>query len=121
MRPCSYPVAINLIKSLCLAQADTLFGEWEDQPITFSVRRDQSVSDADRSAIELLTSILEYSNAPSTFWEIGLDAQIYGGGVLKIAPLLSSKDHIRWSRIPTPASSRSGTRMTRTTCWKPTS
>ena len=39
--PLMFPVGLNLVKMLCLAQADTLFGEWEDRVLSRHRLRDQ--------------------------------------------------------------------------------
>ncbi len=94
-----YPVGLNLVKMLSVAQADATFGEWETNPVRFGTRPDSEVSEADIAAIDLVHKILEHSNAQSQLWEHELDRQVFGGGALKITPALKYP-HIRWSRIP---------------------
>jgi len=98
--PLLFPVALNLVKMLCISQADSTFGEWEEQPVQFGVRRDQQSTAADEAAIDLAAMIMDNSNAPSMLWELDLDRQVYGGGVLQITPALNMPGHVRWSRFP---------------------
>jgi hypothetical protein len=98
--PLMYPVGINLVKMLCLAQTDSLFGEWEDQIISFEARKDVAVDDPIRQAIELSAEILRSSNGDTMLWEVALDMNIYGGGVVKVTPNLSKPGHIQWYHVP---------------------
>jgi len=97
--PLVFPVGLNLTKMICLAQADTIFGEWEDQPVRFGVKMSDETEDPDREATNLLESILEVSEAGAMLWEVELDRQIFGGGVWKIQPI-AQYPHIKWMRIP---------------------
>jgi len=38
--PLLFPVQLNLVKILCQAQADALFGEWEGDVVRFQARQD---------------------------------------------------------------------------------
>ena len=98
--PLMYPLGLNLVKMLCTAQADAIFGEWEGSPVLFSVQQDENVSNADKIAIDLAHAILRSSNGASMLWEHDLDRNVYGGGALKISPSLHTPGHIRWTRIP---------------------
>lgn len=98
--PLLFPVGLNVVKLLCLAQADTIFGEWEELPVHFGVRQDDEIDDADLAAINLAHSILENSDAGTLLWEHELDRNVYGGGVIKISPTLARYPYIQWSRVP---------------------
>lgn len=98
--PLLYPVGINLVKMLCLAQADTLFGEWEDQVFRFEVRQEDVVDEPSRQAIDILSRIMAASDANSLFWELDVDRQIYGGGAAQVSVSLASPGHVKWSRVP---------------------
>jgi hypothetical protein len=97
--PLMYPVGLNMVKMLALAQTDSLFGEWEDQIVQFEVRQDQVQDAASTQAIAHLNQIVHASELNSGLWEAGLDANIYGGGVFKITPTLHMP-FIKWQRIP---------------------
>ena len=91
-----YPVGLNLVKMLCLAHADGLFGEWKDQIVSFEAKRDDVTDDAALNAIEILNNIVLNSNGNSVLWEAALDREIYGGAVFKVAPVLIWK---RWRQM----------------------
>lgn len=97
--PLLYPLGLNLVKMMCLAQTDALFGEWEDQCVQFEARQDETSGKDHEAAIQLLSQVLANSNANSMLWELGLDRNIYGGGVLKVTPSLQP-GFVKWSRIP---------------------
>jgi hypothetical protein len=94
-----YPVGINLVKMICLAQADSLFGEWDESIITLQPRRDDNVDTADKSASYLARDILENSDADTLLWEVALDREIYGGGIIRIKSDIKNPGHIRWSKV----------------------
>jgi hypothetical protein len=98
--PLLYPVGLNLVKMLCLAQTDSAFGEWDDNIISFEVTRDDLADGSTKAAIDLLNDIATTSSLNSTLWEVELDRNVYGGGVLKIVPDLKKPGHIRWMHIP---------------------
>lgn len=95
-----YPTGINLSKMLCIAQADSLFGEWDEDIVSFEPRQDSEVTEDEKRAADLMRKILRGSNANSMLWEVALDREIYGGGVIQVSPDLPSSGHIRWKRIP---------------------
>jgi hypothetical protein len=97
--PLVFPVGLNLTKMLCLAQADTIFGEWEDQPVRFGVKLSDEIEDPDREAGKLLEAILEISNGATMLWECALDREIFGGCAFKVEPA-AQYPHIKWTRIP---------------------
>lgn len=97
--PLLYPVGMNLVKLLCTAQADALFGEWEDDIIRWKIRQDEKEDLAGQQAIKMATKILAANHAPKLLFQMALDREIYGGCALKISPLLHMPGHIKWSRI----------------------
>jgi hypothetical protein len=98
--PLMYPVGVNLVKMLCTAQADSLFGEWQDQVITFETDQDNVSDSSYIAAIELLNEIFRASSGNTLFWEMDMDRQVYGGSALKITPSLATRGYIRWQRVP---------------------
>jgi hypothetical protein len=98
--PLLYPVGINLVKMLCTAQADSLFGEWEEDIIRFRSRQDEDETIAGNSAVKLMSTILQNSKAQISFWEAGLEREAYGGTVFKVGWNMNKPwPHIEWSRI----------------------
>jgi hypothetical protein len=95
-----FPAGVNLVKMITTAQADSVFGEWEDSILTFQPRSDEEVRDADKAASRLARDILMNSNANSMLWEIALDREVYGGGVIKIRSDIQNPGHIKWERVP---------------------
>jgi hypothetical protein len=98
--PLLYPVGMNLVKMLCLAQADSTYGEWEETPVRFAIYRNKTGSAADTEALELASDILANSQAQSMLWELELDRNVFGGAAIKIFPDLSNPPYIRWTRVP---------------------
>ena len=98
--PLMFPVGINLVKMLCLAQTDAVFGEWEDEIVTFEARKEETSDEATRGAIELAQEILHGSNASTMLWETALDCHIYGGGAMKVGPNLPKSGHVQWYHVP---------------------
>lgn len=95
-----YPVGVNLARMLCLAQADALWGEWEESIVSLEPRQDTEVRESHKDASELVRQILSSSNANSMLWEVGLDGNIFGGSAIKIAPVPALPGHILWSKVP---------------------
>lgn len=95
-----YPVGLNLVKMMCIAMADSLFGEWEEEIVTFQTRQSLLGDDTDKEAIALLSGILAQSNANTALWEVDLDRNIYGGAPIQIYPKMKEGDLIRWNRVP---------------------
>ena len=98
--PLLFPVGLNLVKMLCIAQADTIFGEWDDMPIKFGLRQDEEIEEFDKQASDILNAILDKSSAETMLWELVLDREIFGGAAIKIHTDLTEYPHIKWSRIP---------------------
>lgn len=98
-----FPVGLNLVRVLCLAQADSLFGMWDEDIMSFEPPQNRDVDDGDKEAAELAQTILRSSDANSMFWELAVDREVYGGSVLKITPAFGASmvpGYIRWSRMP---------------------
>jgi hypothetical protein len=67
-QPLLFPVGINLVKLLALAQADSLFGEWEEDIVRFRIRQDVvQEPDAAERAVKMWSRVLNDNNAPSLF------------------------------------------------------
>lgn len=97
--PLLYPVGINLVKMLVLAQADALFGEWEEDIVRFRVRQDEEETKGAEEAIRLHSKILNDNSAPSLFYELAVDRELYGGCATKVSPDLSMPGLIKYSRV----------------------
>jgi hypothetical protein len=97
--PLMFPVGLNLVKMMCIAQTDAAFGEWDEQIVTFGVRKDEEVDNTAKEAVKLLNKIMAGSNANSLLWEIELDRNVMGMGVVKVSPALSAAGRIKWTRI----------------------
>lgn len=95
-----YPVGLNLVKMLTTAHADGLWGEWEDQIVSFEPRREDVPDTSSKAASQLLSDILNASNANSMLWEAGLEREVYGGVPIQVVPDFRSPAKIRWHRIP---------------------
>ena len=98
--PLLYPLGLNMVKMICLAQTDALFGEWKDGIISFETKPDLVTGSDHERASGILNDILAHSNGNSMLWEIALDRNVYGGAVIKVSPSLVDKGHIKWTRIP---------------------
>jgi len=102
LRPELFPIGVNLVKMMCLAQADATFGEYDELPVRFGTRRNLDITEDDKKAVDLANDILYYSDAQTMFWELDLHRNIFGGGAIRIKPVLKSKTskaHIRWELI----------------------
>ncbi len=97
--PLMYPLSMNLCKMLCVAQADSMFGEWQDQILKFTVRDDETADEPSKRAISLIDKILLNSDANSMFWELEFTRNAFRGAPLKISPTLTYP-YIRWSMPP---------------------
>lgn len=98
--PLLYPAGMNLVRMLCLAQTDAMFGDWEDQIVRFEVRQDDQVDATAKEAISLASLILANSSADTLLWEVELDRNIFGGCPIKIAPDMQNPGHIKWTKVP---------------------
>jgi hypothetical protein len=97
--PLLYPVGVNLVKLLAFAQADALFGEWEEDIVRFRVRQDVEESKSAEQAVKFWSQVLTDNNAQAVLHECAVDREVYGGTAIKIAPDLALPGHIRLSRI----------------------
>jgi hypothetical protein len=100
--PLLYPVGVNLVKMMVLSMTDAAFGEWEDgrQIVLFEPASADGTDKSGAAAAEFASKILDDSNGASLFWEIELDRNLMGGGVLRVSPKLTNETHLRWSKIP---------------------
>src|SRR5690349_11674596 len=100
--PLLFPVGINLVKLITLSMTDALFGEHDDSdPVLFVARNNNKVTVEIKATIEYLSKVLSFSHAPSTFWEMDFDRNLFGATVLKVVPSLSEFPYIRWMKVPT--------------------
>lgn len=98
--PEKYPVGLNLVKLLCMAQADATFGFWKESVVSFEPRQDTEISPADKAATAIVSNILNSSNINTLLWEMELDRQVYGGAVMRIMFDATVPGFIRWKRYP---------------------
>lgn len=98
--PLMYPAGLNLVRMICQAQADALFGEYEEDIITFEPATDEAADSATLEAIKLLKNIARRSNLNAKLWEAALDREVYGGAVFKVTPIMKTGDLIRWNKVP---------------------
>src|SRR5512146_608784 len=98
--PLMYPAGLNIIKMIIQAQADAIFGEYEDDIITFEPAPDALTDPASLEAARLLQGIARNSNLNAKLWEAALDRELYGGAALKVQPWLRKGDLIRWTKVP---------------------
>jgi hypothetical protein len=98
--PLLYPVGVNLVKLIALSMTDAFLGEHEDSdPVLFVAKNNDAVTDTLKETIAYLSSVLAFSNAGSLFWETDFSRNLYGASVLRVAPTLSTKPHVRWSKL----------------------
>ena len=98
--PLLYPVGVNLVKLITLSMTDALLGEHDDaDPILFVARNNDTVTEELKAAIAYLSSVLSFSNAGSMLWETEFSRNLYGAGVIRVAPSLGQAPHIRWSKL----------------------
>jgi len=86
--PLLFPLRINLVRMMCLAQAGALFGQWDDDVVVFRCQpRDESPEERERADMvrQSVVESMEYSCFSSKILEVGLDMQVYGGGYLRVA------------------------------------
>jgi hypothetical protein len=97
--PLLYPVGVNLVKLLAFAQADALFGEWEEDIVRFRVRQDVEETTSAEQAIKYWSTVLTDNDAQSLFNECAVDREVYGGTAIKVSPSLTLPGRIKLSRI----------------------
>jgi len=98
--PLLYPVGLNLTRMLCMAHADSTYGEWEGIPVTFDPVSENVPGNAEDKAAKLMSQVLRNSQAASLLWKVELERQIFGGSAIKISPSLDKNGHVRWQHIP---------------------
>ncbi len=100
--PLLYPVGVNLVKMMVLSMTDAAFGEWESgrQIVLFQTAAADALDKAGASAAEFASKILDDSNGASLLWEVELDRNLMGGGVIRIASKLTNETHLSWTKIP---------------------
>lgn len=98
--PLMYPVGVNLVKLITLSMTDALLGEHDDaDPVMFVAKNNDTVTEQLRKTIGYLSSVLSFSNAGSTLWETDFSRNLYGAGVIRVAPSLAEPPHIKWSKL----------------------
>jgi hypothetical protein len=103
--PLIYPVGLNMVKMICNAQADTLWGEWDTIPFRVFVQpppNSREGSEAGVKTAQILTDMAMaiIDNTPhQTWWEAGNESMYMGGAFLKLAYNPVAWPHIRISRI----------------------
>lgn len=98
--PLMYPVGINLVRMMCLAQADAVFGEWDNSIVRFVPTSEEKPTKSVLNTIRFAEDMFIRSNMNSGLWEAILDGEIYGGGVIGIkTPLSYYEPRVKWSRI----------------------
>ena len=120
--PLMYPAGLNIVRMIVQAQADALFGEYEDDIITYEPTGEETADSSITEAIRLLQGISRNSNLNAKLWEAALDRELYGGAVFKVTA-------VHEEGRPDPLEqgsagrllSRSGTQKTRISSWKFTS
>lgn len=86
--PLMYPLKINLVRMMCLTQASALWGQWEEDLITFSVTPEseaQAAKQRAEQARQVIYETYESSGGHMLLFEGGLSQQIYGGIFLRAA------------------------------------
>jgi hypothetical protein len=86
--PLMYPLKMNLVRMMCLTQASALWGQWEEELISFSATPENESQAAKGRAEQARTIIAEtYDASGGHVWlyEGGLSQQIYGGIFLRAA------------------------------------
>lgn len=96
-----FPAGINIVKSICIALTDAMFGNWPDKPVQFSAQGPEGTTKSDLRAIEIIESIIAESGI-QFLWEAELDRNKFGGCALRAIVELD-KDryphHVRWARV----------------------
>jgi hypothetical protein len=97
-----YPLQMNLCEMLAKAQADSMFGEWEDQIFKFVVKDGSTVDETSKKAIALLNDILIKSSGNSMMWEMEFNRNAFRGVPMKISPIMQYP-YVKWSMPPVEA------------------
>ena len=86
--PLLYPLKLNLVRMMCLTHAAALWGQWEDELITFTSQPEnesQAAKDRAEQARTVIAETYEASGGQTILYEGGLSQQIYGGIFLRAA------------------------------------
>jgi hypothetical protein len=86
--PLMYPLKLNLVRMMCLTQASALWGQWEDELLTFQCNPEnesKSAKDRAEQARTLISETYEASGGQILLYEGGLSQQVYGGTFFRAA------------------------------------
>jgi hypothetical protein len=86
--PLLYPLAINLVKMMCLSQAGSLWGQWDDELLTWDcdpLSSSESAKQRAAQAQKVIAETMEASRMGSRLLEAGINQQVYGGTYLRAA------------------------------------
>jgi len=102
------PVGLNISKLLCVALSDALFGEWEDRSVDFEFDSrepiDDPVSEEDAARLKRFWNFsFDENEMDQRLWEVALDQNRYGGGVLKVKFDIEKENGLFFERIDTTA------------------
>jgi hypothetical protein len=97
-QPLMFPVGMNIVKMLTVAQADSVYGEWDTRPVEFVIKPEVEAGSTEKAGASLANSIVDASTS-NFFWELALDREVFGGAAFKISPTNMPGTHIRWSRL----------------------
>ena len=107
--PLRWPVKINLIKILSLMHAQALWGEWEDEVITFQAKpkkpkeiphpgaqkQEEAVKNLAQETQEVINAVWAENNRETLLIEESLAAQVYGGCVFRLRKDLDKEHTIK--------------------------
>ncbi|WP_119071540.1 phage portal protein [Aggregatilinea lenta] len=104
-----FPVRMNLVKLLCHSQADAIWGEWDDRlfhldidPGGYTIPTERAREAADNLR-RYIYDVLDDNGFDTKGWELVLDRERYGGGVLKVSPDPRRPFGVRIERLPVTA------------------
>jgi hypothetical protein len=100
--PLLYPLAINLVKMMCVSQAGALWGQFEDEIATWYSEPEKDTAtakDAAQRAVDFVTDVWDGSNVGSMLYEAGLSQQVYGGIYLRAAKDLARAGNVRVDKL----------------------
>ena len=104
--PLLYPVGINLVKMLTNAQASALWGDWDDDIISFTVEPygylggdSETARERAEHAKSLIEGAFRENNANCRLVEAGLSQCIYGGTYFKVSFDGSKASGIRLEKL----------------------
>jgi hypothetical protein len=86
--PLLYPAGLNIVKMIIQAHADALFGEYEDDIITFEPVGEKTADSSLTEVIRILQGIARNSNLNAKLWEAALDRDLDGAACFKVSPAL---------------------------------